>query len=105
MIVGGFIPFLLFSLYFLFYVNFIVVIQVPSFSNVEISDSTRFPSWEIFTLYVLSRGSHRSINPFDSEFIVSLITDRKSTRLNSSHVAISYAVFCLKKKTLRFRAI
>src|SRR5207253_6287962 len=25
------------------------------------------------------------------------ITDRKSTRLNSSHVAISYAVFCLKK--------
>src|SRR5690625_1660528 len=27
-----------------------------------------------------------------------LSTDRKSTRLNSSHVAISYAVFCLKKK-------
>src|SRR5690625_5557317 len=27
-----------------------------------------------------------------------LILDRKSTRLNSSHVAISYAVFCLKKK-------
>src|SRR5437870_9818697 len=26
------------------------------------------------------------------------MTDRKSTRLNSSHVAISYAVFCLKKK-------
>src|SRR5439155_18429875 len=26
------------------------------------------------------------------------IEDRKSTRLNSSHVAISYAVFCLKKK-------
>src|SRR5438067_13370354 len=26
-------------------------------------------------------------------------TDRKSTRLNSSHVSISYAVFCLKKKT------
>src|SRR5437660_12136585 len=26
--------------------------------------------------------------------------DRKSTRLNSSHVAISYAVFCLKKKKL-----
>src|SRR5690625_7701207 len=26
------------------------------------------------------------------------VTDRKSTRLNSSHVAISYAVFCLKKK-------
>src|SRR5690625_6968249 len=27
-----------------------------------------------------------------------IIKDRKSTRLNSSHVAISYAVFCLKKK-------
>src|SRR5690625_5402192 len=32
--------------------------------------------------------------------IVAIVgTDRKSTRLNSSHVAISYAVFCLKKKT------
>src|SRR5207249_11942121 len=27
-----------------------------------------------------------------------VMTDRKSTRLNSSHVSISYAVFCLKKK-------
>src|SRR5690625_6848995 len=33
--------------------------------------------------------------------------DRKSTRLNSSHVAISYAVFCLKKKKNkeRFKAV
>src|SRR5207253_10563130 len=30
--------------------------------------------------------------------LVPASTDRKSTRLNSSHVAISYAVFCLKKK-------
>src|SRR5690606_41818392 len=29
-------------------------------------------------------------------------TDRKSTRLNSSHVKISYAVFCLKKKTISY---
>src|SRR5690606_39871581 len=29
---------------------------------------------------------------------VSSVGDRKSTRLNSSHVKISYAVFCLKKK-------
>src|SRR5256885_7026156 len=29
--------------------------------------------------------------------------DRKSTRLNSSHLVISYAVFCLKKKNLRLR--
>src|SRR5690349_22073043 len=28
-------------------------------------------------------------------------TDRKSTRLNSSHVEISYAVFCLKKKKIK----
>src|SRR5690606_40272524 len=31
--------------------------------------------------------------------------DRKSTRLNSSHVKISYAVFCLKKKKTRQRAL
>src|SRR5256885_12977055 len=30
--------------------------------------------------------------------------DRKSTRLNSSHLVISYAVFCLKKKNLRTQA-
>src|SRR5699024_12713049 len=29
---------------------------------------------------------------------LTFLTDRKSTRLNSSHVSISYAVFCLKKK-------
>src|SRR2546427_3405787 len=32
-----------------------------------------------------------------TDFLV--VTDRKSTRLNSSHSQISYAVFCLKKKT------
>src|SRR5258705_1052057 len=30
--------------------------------------------------------------------------DRKSTRLNSSHLGISYAVFCLKKKNVLFRS-
>src|SRR5699024_11745992 len=30
--------------------------------------------------------------------ILDIIRDRKSTRLNSTHVSISYAVFCLKKK-------
>src|SRR3712207_8052513 len=29
-------------------------------------------------------------------------TDRKSTRLNSSHANISYAVFCLKKKKIKY---
>src|SRR2546430_13064403 len=31
--------------------------------------------------------------------------DRKSTRLNSSHSQISYAVFCLKKKTISYRSL
>src|SRR5690242_21540530 len=32
--------------------------------------------------------------------LVRTIADRKSTRLNSSHMSISYAVFCLKKKKI-----
>src|SRR5699024_12066977 len=39
----------------------------------------------------LTRGLGAGANP-----------DRKSTRLNSSHVSISYAVFCLKKKTDKY---
>src|SRR5690625_7276566 len=42
---------------------------------------------------ILARGRVRARSP-----AVSRRGDRKSTRLNSSHVAISYAVFCLKKK-------
>src|SRR5699024_12551147 len=34
-------------------------------------------------------------------FVCQKCKDRKSTRLNSSHVSISYAVFCLKKKKKR----
>src|SRR5438067_4982564 len=44
------------------------------------------------------RDAIRHAVGFDHGRIVA--TDRKSTRLNSSHVSISYAVFCLKKKTL-----
>src|SRR5947207_4802575 len=33
----------------------------------------------------------------------SIMRDRKSTRLNSSHTVISYAVFCLKKKKIRHK--
>src|SRR5687768_18316084 len=36
---------------------------------------------------------------FLGQFLGGLAQDRKSTRLNSSHGYISYAVFCLKKKT------
>src|SRR5690606_39762914 len=37
--------------------------------------------------------------PLTNDRRVAMVADRKSTRLNSSHVKISYAVFCLKKKT------
>src|SRR5699024_11317226 len=40
-----------------------------------------------------SRAEYRSFVPLVTK------SDRKSTRLNSSHGSISYAVFCLKKKT------
>src|SRR3712207_7819033 len=41
---------------------------------------------------------------FFSHFSLWKVTDRKSTRLNSSHANISYAVFCLKKKKKRITA-
>src|SRR5207253_8858342 len=44
----------------------------------------------------LSSSSTRNTVAASHKF---LERDRKSTRLNSSHVAISYAVFCLKKKS------
>src|SRR2546426_2773435 len=34
-----------------------------------------------------------------------IVGDRKSTRLNSSHLVISYAVFCLKKKKKRIQIV
>src|SRR2546426_9251382 len=37
-------------------------------------------------------------SPSASAAVVLVVGDRKSTRLNSSHLVISYAVFCLKKK-------
>src|SRR3712207_7829522 len=37
-------------------------------------------------------------NPMRLTFVLYALLDRKSTRLNSSHANISYAVFCLKKK-------
>src|SRR6266498_3671967 len=44
---------------------------------------------------VKARRGHGYGTPAEA---VTLAKDRKSTRLNSSHVRISYAVFCLKKK-------
>src|SRR5256886_13617996 len=44
------------------------------------------------------------INKSNAFFLFSFIPDRKSTRLNSSHSQISYAVFCLKKKNSDVRS-
>src|SRR3712207_7118662 len=48
--------------------------------------------------HALSRSAKRSLVIL-VRFTEELHLDRKSTRLNSSHANISYAVFCLKKKT------
>src|SRR5690606_40283233 len=44
-------------------------------------------------------SDHLSADERGRFLAAALSSDRKSTRLNSSHVKISYAVFCLKKKT------
>src|SRR5256885_6843959 len=62
--------------------------------------STLFPYTTLFRSFLWSdlerqvriEGSEKKVSAAESE-------DRKSTRLNSSHLVISYAVFCLKKKT------
>src|SRR5256885_7860145 len=54
------------------------------------------PSWKTFPALIL--GNTVVLKPSPET------PDRKSTRLNSSHLVISYAVFCLKKNNLRDRA-
>src|SRR5476651_2755393 len=56
--------------------------------------STLFP----YTTLFRSRYRCTSFTPRRVQQIVQRYRDRKSTRLNSSHANISYAVFCLKKK-------
>src|SRR5690606_40420925 len=62
--------------------------------NKEQMDTPVVPS-VIFTLPNLATVG---LNEKEAKTRYKNITDRKSTRLNSSHVKISYAVFCLKKK-------
>src|SRR5690606_41491054 len=54
----------------------------------------RSPGSALFTAAVIGLG----VGATTAVFSVLQPLDRKSTRLNSSHVKISYAVFCLKKK-------
>src|SRR5688572_31604964 len=61
--------------------------------------STLFPYTTLFRSHqfaVLVRRSQYRIGKIEER--LELLEDRKSTRLNSSHSQISYAVFCLKKK-------
>src|SRR5215469_2809303 len=63
-----------------------------------LSESTVGRIWRKFDLKPhLIDGFKLSTDPLFVEKVVDVV-DRKSTRLNSSHVEISYAVFCLKKK-------
>src|SRR2546422_6927066 len=68
--------------------------------------STLFPYTTLFRSYVAwacERALERGLLPHTNLGVLSreeLARDRKSTRLNSSHGYISYAVFCLKKKNL-----
>src|SRR2546426_4505472 len=73
--------------------------------------STLFPYTTLFRSHLARRGAvdHRpdlldealhGVDPgHAAQCFVEQVRDRKSTRLNSSHLVISYAVFCLKKKT------
>src|SRR5690349_24548898 len=89
---------------FLFYFFFFLMIRRPP-------RSTLFPYTTLFrSLDAELRARGESFGHFfgatrpevDCGVSVDLGTrDRKSTRLNSSHVEISYAVFCLKKKKKR----
>src|SRR5690349_263809 len=45
-----------------------------------------------------AEGASVAVCGLEADVVVATVRDRKSTRLNSSHVEISYAVFCLKKK-------
>src|SRR5438067_2607874 len=63
--------------------------------------STLFPYTTLFRSVCRLAAEWRQRLPQAIDFYLSVnlsAADRKSTRLNSSHVSISYAVFCLKKK-------
>src|SRR6266705_3956753 len=64
--------------------------------------STLFP---YTTLFRSTRPSCPPRHPFASLATACRRSDRKSTRLNSSHRTISYAVFCLKKKKTTYYCV
>src|SRR2546426_5438497 len=75
----------------------------PATACLALGSSTLLPRWSIgvTTMKMMSSTSTTSTSGvmLMSERTPLLVaSDRKSTRLNSSHLVISYAVFCLKKK-------
>src|SRR5256885_12187235 len=66
--------------------------------------TTLFRSWLLAGAILNTLGANpaeallRSTGDWTLRFLCVVLADRKSTRLNSSHLVISYAVFCLKKK-------
>src|SRR2546430_8672744 len=61
-----------------------------------------------FAFNLLTRSlriTHDNLKLRDPRYVEAVDRDRKSTRLNSSHSQISYAAFCLKKKTTSARTI
>src|SRR5271167_5061191 len=78
----------MFSIFFVHFFFFFLMIRRPP-------RSTLFP---YTTLFRSQRARHGGAVRARGNARRSGRRDRKSTRLNSSHVSISYAVFCLKKK-------
>src|SRR5256885_13277556 len=53
---------------------------------------------QLYRPRVMNSGCATGVGPEQRILFQAVAKDRKSTRLNSSHLVISYAVFCLKKK-------
>src|SRR5256885_17060722 len=68
--------------------------------SVNVNIAVDAPLYKLTIPAATGNGPGRLINDSVSLAFATAITvrDRKSTRLNSSHLVISYAVFCLKKK-------
>src|SRR5258707_5562516 len=67
--------------------------------------STLFPYTTLFRSSEKTRLERSFAQPAVGQVRVAGGGDRKSTRLNSSHANISYAVFCLKKKKIRVQPV
>src|SRR3712207_7154486 len=73
----------------------------PSSRLTELADRLREVVEERATLVTgLAHLTTTPLSAFEIPFVDRHEEDRKSTRLNSSHANISYAVFCLKKKKI-----